>query len=118
MSDVFPCSQCGACCRIVGRIPESVRGDVVKPDKDGVCVHLKDNECDIYDTRPTICRVDKTKPVWMSMELWYTVNLTACDTLHREVYGTERVPLGDCHSIPARATIGRAHTAPAEVVHG
>ena len=38
----FKCEKCGTCCRSVK------------------CEHLTDdNLCKIYDTRPTICRVDR-----------------------------------------------------------
>ena len=50
----FKCSACAACCinaGIDGRMPD--RGD-------GACIHLtEDLLCDIFETRPDICRADK-----------------------------------------------------------
>lgn len=46
----WKCIECGACCRMVkDKLPEFDSGN-------GVCVNLKDNKCQIYDTRPEICR--------------------------------------------------------------
>ncbi len=52
MEGKFKCSQCGACCMVAG-----LTGMV--PDRgDGSCVHLNDdNQCNIYETRPSFCRV-------------------------------------------------------------
>jgi Fe-S-cluster containining protein len=33
----FPCDKCAACCKSIG------------------CPHLKDNLCEIYDSRPNVC---------------------------------------------------------------
>ena len=55
-SDVsFPCTACGKCCRKVGYSHQTKfldRGD-------SVCMHLNEdnNLCNIYDTRPIVCRV-------------------------------------------------------------
>ena len=52
---VFACDKCGACCkhlREAGVLPDFDRGD-------GICKYLNSkNECDIYNTRPDICRGD------------------------------------------------------------
>ena len=49
----FPCVQCGLCCHEAGKIPALAEFD----RGDGVCRHLKDNLCDIYEHRPLICNV-------------------------------------------------------------
>jgi Fe-S-cluster containining protein len=52
---LFPCIQCGLCCRKVDKIsalPEFNRGD-------GVCRHLINNLCEIYENRPLICNVQR-----------------------------------------------------------
>jgi Fe-S-cluster containining protein len=52
----FKCSGCGACCLIAG-------GKYGLPDRgDGACTHLADDNktCTIYESRPSICRVDET----------------------------------------------------------
>ena len=53
--DAFPCSGCGACCRLVGLVhPEMDRGDAG-------CVFLGDDmRCTIYDERPYFCNVLET----------------------------------------------------------
>jgi uncharacterized protein len=50
---------CGACCRRVGAVP----GHDLPVKPDGSCGHLRGSLCDIYDTRPMICRVDETLDV-------------------------------------------------------
>jgi Fe-S-cluster containining protein len=47
----FPCEKCGRCCRESEYIPPKFKG------KDGVCIHLKNNLCDIYEDRPLICNL-------------------------------------------------------------
>ena len=55
----FNCTSCGACCRIVGLIPEFRERFFTWINNDGACKHLQeDNTCGIYETRPDICRVD------------------------------------------------------------
>lgn len=81
---MFPCTSCGACCRSIKHVLP------LFDDGNGVCVHLADNRCSIYENRPDICRVDILCPSGMKMEDWYTVNLDACDKLHLRVYGTKR----------------------------
>jgi Fe-S-cluster containining protein len=50
----FQCTECGACCRRAYKLGMPVK-------KDGSCIYLNDeNRCDIYETRPAICSVDKT----------------------------------------------------------
>jgi uncharacterized protein len=74
----FNCTGCGLCCKLVGGtiklLKEAqksgveltpIQKEVVDfPHKtldDGSCEHLnKDNSCAIYETRPDICKVDKT----------------------------------------------------------
>ena len=50
----FPCTKCGACCMKAGEL------GFMPSKEDGSCIHLnEDNICDIYDTRPDICRIEK-----------------------------------------------------------
>ena len=78
----FLCSSCGACCLVAGATG-------LLPDRgDGACIHLnKDMLCSIYETRPDICRVDKT---WdsikdqnpdMSQNDWNILNTKECHKL-------------------------------------
>ena len=52
----FKCDCCGLCCRLIGNIPQLKHFD----RGDGTCRHLtEENLCDIYETRPDVCRVDR-----------------------------------------------------------
>ena len=52
----FKCDKCGLCCRLAGGIAALAAFD----RGDGVCIHLTDgNTCDIYDSRPEICNVER-----------------------------------------------------------
>jgi Fe-S-cluster containining protein len=77
---MFPCSRCGACCRVVGDIP-----DFPEPVReDGSCSHLKpDFTCAIYETRPLICQVD----AWFEdqREEWHRLNADACNRLQERL---------------------------------
>lgn len=62
---------------------------------DGACVHLTGNPgephgCEVYETRPALCRVDELRPEVVSIPWWYRANESACDQLHLMVYGQER----------------------------
>lgn len=55
-SSRFECDRCGLCCRLIGNVPQLRHFD----RGDGVCVHLTEgNLCDIYETRPEVCSVDR-----------------------------------------------------------
>ena len=51
----FECDQCGICCKLLKGIPQLAAFD----RGDGVCIHLRDNLCTIYESRPDICNVEK-----------------------------------------------------------
>ena len=51
----FQCDKCGICCKMLTGIPQLAAFD----RGDGVCIHLKDNLCSIYESRPDICNVEK-----------------------------------------------------------
>lgn len=80
-SDSFNCTRCGECCRHIDSIPQLSEFD----DGSGRCIHLKNNLCDIYDTRPDICRVDvmyeKIYSDIYSREDFYRLNEEACRQL-------------------------------------
>lgn len=80
---MFPCDQCGCCCRNLALSPlyaELDRGD-------GVCKYLNGNLCGIYETRPLLCRVDESYEAFfkevMSLEEYYQLNLDACQKLKK-----------------------------------
>ena len=87
---VFPCSQCGNCCRSVGK---TFWGKSMALE-DGSCKWLdhKTQRCTIYDNRPVFCNVDKcydniyiTK---MSRDEFYQINKRVCYELQKE-YGVK-----------------------------
>lgn len=77
----FGCIGCGACCRTVINIP-GVFEEPINPD--GSCSHLTaDNRCDIYETRPQICHIDKFdyQRLGLTKEQWHDANYDACEQL-------------------------------------
>ncbi len=77
----FHCSQCGECCRHIDKVPQLSAFDT----GDGVCVHLCGNKCDIYKTRPEICRVDVMYEKHFSSQFsraeFYALNERVCREL-------------------------------------
>ena len=85
MSGGFHCDRCGLCCRKVGKFPSMKEFD----RGDGACKHLKDdNTCAIYETRPTICNVDRLYEERfkddMTRDEWYRLNNEGCRELKEE----------------------------------
>lgn len=81
IESLFPCNGCGCCCRQLKNVPELSNFD----RGDGTCIHLKDNLCMIYETRPDICRVSTMYELFyksqMSKEAFYHANLLICKQL-------------------------------------
>lgn len=81
----FDCSKCGACCRMVGTLPEMRDYD----RGDGACKYLTPaNLCAIYETRPPLCRVDLMRPPVMTEPEWHRRNHAECERIHLHVYGS------------------------------
>lgn len=81
---MFPCSQCGACCRnlhLSALYAELDRGD-------GTCRYLKDNLCSIYQDRPLLCRVEESYDALfcgvMDRESYFRLNLESCVKLQNK----------------------------------
>ena len=81
---MFPCDQCGECCRNLQMselYKELDRGD-------GVCKFLDGNLCSIYQTRPLLCRIDESYDRFfkdsMTREEFYRANLQICSELKRK----------------------------------
>ena len=65
--DKFPCTQCGLCCKQVGKALQANFQDPLttfllskfpyKAKEDGSCEMLKDNLCTVYEDRPLICNI-------------------------------------------------------------
>ncbi|MDA3062243.1 MULTISPECIES: YkgJ family cysteine cluster protein [unclassified Campylobacter] len=80
----FNCSKCGECCRHIANIPQLSEFD----RGDGVCKYLRGHECDIYDTRPEICNVEKMYEKHFSnlysRDEFYKLNEEACEMLQNK----------------------------------
>lgn len=79
---MFPCSGCGACCRRVGWMPtEELSKHGLRADESGACTHLlPDNSCEIYETRPDICRVDvQAQKEDVDIDTYYRDNIRLCN---------------------------------------
>lgn len=78
---MFVCMKCGECCRHIDKIPQLSEFDL----GNGVCMHLKGNCCDIYSSRPEICRVDEMYDKYFcniySREEFYKINMNICRKL-------------------------------------
>lgn len=79
----FNCDACGECCRHIDRIPQLRAFD----DGTGVCVHLKENLCDIYENRPEVCCVDVMYNKYYSTQYtkdeFYKINEQVCRELKK-----------------------------------
>jgi Fe-S-cluster containining protein len=60
----FQCSGCGECCKRIGNLSKEYKKRLDFPydhKTDGSCEKLgEDNKCMVYDSRPSICSVEKT----------------------------------------------------------
>ena len=78
----FPCTQCGQCCKSISNI-EALRD---YDTGNGTCRHYnKEKGCDIYQTRPMVCRIDEGYTTYfskmISLENYYQENLKVCNQL-------------------------------------
>lgn len=84
MSEKFFCAQCGECCRHIDLVPQLTDFD----RGDGVCIHLDGNLCNIYESRPIICRVDemydRIYSKLYSRDVFYQLNLDICHEFQKE----------------------------------
>ena len=87
MHIMFNCSKCGICCQHIDLVEELSKFD----RGDGVCIHLVNNLCDIYENRPDICNVEvmyeKVYKSFCSKEEFYKINEDGCKQiikLHNE----------------------------------
>ena len=83
---MFPCTSCGLCCQNITNIKELNSYDL----GNGTCKYfdLINNECTIYDGRPSICRIDKMFDLVYSkkftQEEFYIGNANVCNHLQGE----------------------------------
>jgi len=75
----FPCTGCGACCRVAGLWGH--------PSLDGKkCLFLDDrtNLCLIYETRPEVCRFGTKKPPGQPLAEYAAEVADGCNYLQEE----------------------------------
>ena len=79
----FKCDQCGICCKLLKGIPQLAAFD----RGDGVCIHLKNNLCSIYESRPDICNVEKMYVFFksqMTEEKYLSLMANSCRELKKK----------------------------------
>lgn len=80
---MFPCTSCGICCQNISLIEELKDFDI----GNGTCKHynVHNLKCDIYETRPNICRVEKMFDLkyhkFFSKKEFYVLNAKVCNEL-------------------------------------
>jgi len=80
---MFPCTGCGLCCRHIENIEELKDYNL----GNGTCKYLNTitNNCEIYDERPDICKVDKMFNLkyyrYFSKVNFYKKNAEICNSL-------------------------------------
>lgn len=84
----FPCTKCGACCKLV---PDNLLSIFSLPKSPtGGCGHLKeDNSCAIYDNRPDICSVATMYKRYhsknMTWDEYINLSLKSCEELQNKL---------------------------------
>lgn len=86
MSEAFPCSNCGACCKSIRLSSLTISLD----RGDGICRHFDEsgNLCSIYETRPQVCNVQsmyekhyKNDYAW---PVFVEINKQSCEVLAKQ----------------------------------
>jgi Fe-S-cluster containining protein len=82
---MFPCTQCGCCCRRVGALKKIGVEFPYNVDKNGVCEMLNDNKWQVYENRPTICNIEKyAEQNGIDKELFFQLNIEKCNLMMDE----------------------------------
>ena len=86
MTNNFPCSKCGLCCRNLNA--SSIYDDLHSGD--GICKYLDQvtNLCTIYETRPLKCNIIASYIYFessMSFDDYIKINIEACNKLKKEL---------------------------------
>ena len=96
---MFPCTSCGLCCQNISTVKELSEFDL----GNGTCKHFNivNNSCNIYETRPSICKIDEMFEdkynQFFTKQEFYTENAKVCNLL-QETYKLDnsfRVKIGD-----------------------
>jgi hypothetical protein len=87
MKKLFPCNQCGACCKSIRLSEETIYLD----RGDGTCRHFDNaqNTCTIYENRPDICNVhvmyEQRYQQQFSWSEFTKLNQLACEALLKNI---------------------------------
>ena len=91
MSNEFPCTSCGLCCKNLSTMHEDADHPMVaflvskfpyKILEDGSCEMLKDNQCSVYNDRPIICNVRLgAKVMGIDQDDWYQLVAQGCNKM-------------------------------------
>lgn len=95
MTDKFPCTGCGACCRRIHNLKDysdKLALDNNMPEisfpyghNNGACEKLIDNKCSVYEDRPLICNVDKMQEILkIDKSIFYKMNADVCNDFIKE----------------------------------
>ena len=95
----FGCTQCGLCCKNLGRAfeqreayPEWMQKELdafphsTRPD--GSCEKLVGNLCSVYEHRPLMCDLNRAADeldIGMSKAEWFELNRDGCKQLQMEI---------------------------------
>ena len=88
---MFPCTGCGLCCQNISKVEELKSFDL----GNGICKHFNSlkNECNIYDERPDICKVEKMFEIeykkYFTKNEFYIENAKVCNALQKQ-YGLNK----------------------------
>lgn len=104
----FPCTSCGACCRLIGlalagdrsELPPAIKAAFdefpYKAREDGSCEQFVDGKCAVYDKRPKLCNINKMARAMKNPIAEHHKRVAvACNTLQREqgIDESFRIPL-------------------------
>ena len=82
---MFPCTQCGCCCRRMGEVIKLGVDFPYKIKENGECEMLEDNKCKVYDSRPAICNIDELAEILgAERETFYKENIKCCNQMMDE----------------------------------
>ena len=83
---MFPCTSCGLCCQNISLVKDLKDFDL----GNGIFKHYNiiDLKCNIYETRPNICRVEKMFDIeyfkYFSKNEFYILNAKVCNELQNK----------------------------------
>ena len=96
---MFPCTNCGLCCQHISTVEELKSFDL----GNGICKYFNfvTKTCDIYETRPIICQVEKMFDIkyhqFFTKKAFYIENAMVCNSM-QEQYNLDKsfkVIIGD-----------------------